>query len=73
MIKTELEWYSVEEKLPQNREFVLVCYQSSAIWYNYAWFNKTDNVFEYSDFDIPLKDVIAWTRLPKEEILWRKK
>ena len=45
----------------------------SVIWYNYAWFNKTDNVFEHSDFDIPLKDVIAWTRLPKEEILWRKK
>ena len=69
MVKTELEWYTVKEKLPEDKEFVLVCYQSSTIWYDYVWFNKTDNVFEHSDFNIPLKNVIAWTRLSKEEIL----
>ena len=67
MIKTELEWYSVEEKLPQDREFVFVCYRiDNNIWYDFLWYNKEDKVFEHTDFNVELKDVIAWSELPKE-------
>ena len=75
MVKTELEWHTVKEKLPENKELVLVCYRiNNNIWYDFLWYNKEYKVFEHADFNVELKDVIAWSELPKkEEILWRKK